>query len=80
MGNVDLASDPSSTVDALQNAKAVWKNIYGKEVLDDFHYFDLELNKARVSESQGIYLHQGGHKMMDEDWEQYISYMDKYVK
>ena len=80
MGNVDLASDPSSTVDALQNAKAVWKNIYGKEVLDDFHYFDLELNKARVSESQGIYLHQGGHKMMNEDWEQYISYMDKYVK
>ncbi len=76
MGSGDLAADPFSMVDMLQDAKKVWKDVYGMEVIDDFSYYDLVRGEAVMSEGVGLHVHQGGHKMDAGDWEKYVDYMD----
>ena len=76
MGSGDLAADPFSMVDMLQDAKKVWKDVYGMEVIDDFSYYDLVRGEAVMSEGGGLHVHQGGHKMDAGDWEKYVDYMD----
>lgn len=76
MGSGDLAADPFSMVDMLQDAKKVWKDVYGMEVIDDFPYYDLVRGEAVMSEGVGLHVHQGGHKMDAGDWEKYVDYMD----
>lgn len=76
MGSGDLAADPFSMVDMLQDAKKVWKDVYGMEVIDNFSYYDLVRGEAVMSEGVGLHVHQGGHKMDAGDWEKYVDYMD----
>lgn len=79
MGSSDLAADPFSMVDMLQDAKRVWKDVYGMGVIDDFSYYDLPRGEAATSEGIGLHVHQGGHKMNAGDWEKYLDYTDEYV-
>ena len=60
MGSGDLAADPFSMVDMLQDAKKVWKDVYGMEVIDNFSYYDLVRGEAVMSEGVGLHVHQGG--------------------
>lgn len=80
MGSGDLAADPFSMVDMLQDAKKVWKDVYGVDVIDDFSYYDLTRGEAVMSEGIGLHVHQGGHKMDAGDWGYYLDYMDECVK
>lgn len=80
MGSGDLAADPFSMVDMLQDAKQVWADVYDMEVIDDFSYYDLTRDEAVMSESIGLHVHQGGHKMDAGDWGHYLDYMDECGK
>lgn len=79
MGATDLASDPLSMVDMLQDAKQVWSKIYGIDVIDDVTYYDLKPDTAVMSPAVGMHVHTGGHMMNAFDWSCYMDYMDKYV-
>ena len=63
MGATDLASDPLSMVDMLQDAKQVWSKIYGIDVIDDVTYYDLKPDTAVMSPAVGMHVHTGGHMM-----------------
>ena len=80
MGDSDLASDPYSTYDAFRFAGAVWKEIYGIEVLPEMDYFDLEPGKEYFSAGQGLHLHRGAHSMTwEDDWIHFVNYVE-YLK
>ena len=80
MGDSDLASDPYSTYDAFRFAGAVWKEIYGIEVLPEMDYFDIEPGKEYFSAGQGMHLHRGAHSMTwEDDWIHFVNYVD-YLK
>lgn len=79
IGENDLASDPVSMVDALQLAKAVWRDGYHMEVIPDSGYEDLPLDTPVMSESVGVNIHSGGHKFDLHDWQSYFAYMNTYL-
>ena len=79
MGENDLASDPVSMYDALQRAKAVFSEGYGQGVIPDGDYYDLPYDTPFTSEGMGFVIHSGGHKLTEEDWENYIAYMEAVV-
>ncbi len=80
MGTDDLAADPLSMVDMLQDAKRVWRDIYGKKVIEDAYYYDMPVGEMIASESVGLHIHNGGHYMIADDWNFYMDYMDQYMK
>ena len=80
IGENDLASDPVSMYDALQFAKVVWRDGYGREVIPDGSYYDVPFDTPIVSDSVGVIVHSGGHKFADSDWDAILSYMETYVK
>lgn len=79
IGESDLASDPVSMYDSLQNAKSVWHDIYGVEVIPDGSYYDLPEDAVVMSEGMGVNVHTGGHWFDQKDWNSYMDYMDQYL-
>ncbi len=79
IGENDLASDPVSMVDALQIAKAVWRDGYGMEVIPDSNYEEIPVDVPVVSEGIGVNVHSGGHLFTSGDWQSYIDYMNTFV-
>lgn len=79
IGAMDLASDPVSTYDALQNAKQIWQTVFGRQVIPDGSYEELPSGHPVFSESVAVHVHSGGHAMTAEDWQNYIGYMTTYV-
>ncbi len=79
IGENDLASDPVSMYDALQAAKVVWREGYGREVIPDIAYYDVPVDSALTSESLGVNIHYGGHRFDEKDWQSYIDYMNRYM-
>ena len=80
IGENDLASDPVSMYDALQIAKAVWRDGYGMDVIPDGSYYDMRFDTSVMSESMGVNVHSGGHKFAENDWQVYMIYMNEYVQ
>ena len=80
IGENDLASDPVSMYDALQLAKAVWRDGYGMDVIPDGSYFDVPFDTPIASDAIGVNVHSGGHKFDMSDWTAYMDYMEQYVK
>ena len=79
IGENDLASDPVSMYDALQLAKAVWRDGYQMEVIPDGSYYDVPLDTPVMSEAVGVNIHSGGHKFDLSDWQSYIAYINRYM-
>ena len=79
IGQQDLASDPKATWDALQKAKAVWKNIYGIEVIPDGAYEDVIPDQPVFSDGIAVHVHSEGHLLTAEDWQYYIAYMNDLI-
>ena len=79
IGENDLASDPVSMYDALQAAKAVWRDGYGMAVIPDGSYYDIPFDTPVMSDGIGVNIHSGGHKFDISDWQSYIDYMNAYV-
>ncbi|MBQ8834991.1 MAG: hypothetical protein IJ001_08740 [Oscillospiraceae bacterium] len=79
IGQQDLASDPKATWDALQEAKPVWQNIYGIDVIPDGTYDDVIPDQPIFSEGVAVHVHSEGHQLTAEDWQNYIVYMNDFV-
>ncbi len=78
-GDSDLASDPVSCYDALQNAKVIWSDIYGEDVIDDGTYWDIKTGEPVISESVAFLLHKGAHQITIDDWKHYLEYINQYL-
>ncbi len=79
MGDSDLAADPYSMLEALQNAKQVWSRVFGMGVIADCGYYEIPRDQMIMSESIGCHVHRGGHEISALDWEYYVRYMDYIV-
>ena len=79
IGQQDLASDPKATWDALQEAKAVWRDIYHTEVIPDCTYEEAIPDQPVFSEGVAVHVHDEGHLLTAEDWQHYINYMKMFV-
>lgn len=79
IGQNDLASDPVATFDALINAGAVWKTIFGMNTVEGIQFADLCSSGSIFTEGTAIHLHPEGHVLNSEDWAQYIQYLKEFV-
>ena len=79
IGQQDLASDPKATWDALQEAKVVWSDIYNRDVIPNCTYEEVIPDLPVFSEGVAVHVHDEGHLLTAEDWQNYITYMKTFV-
>ena len=79
IGQQDLASDPKATWDALQEAKVVCSDIYNRDVIPNCTYEEVIPDLPVFSEGVAVHVHDEGHLLTAEDWQNYITYMKTFV-